>query len=63
MILKIKAILGSIRFWQVVIATTLFGLTQSSVITNDVAVLIANVIAGVFGFSVAIGTIDKFGTK
>ena len=55
MIEKIKALLGSIRFWQLVCGTIVVILGQSGVISADTA----NTIAALFGLSVTIGTIDK----
>ena len=52
---KIKAILGSIRFWQIVVAAVLLYLGEVGVIGLEVA----KTIAGVLGVSVTVGTVDK----
>ena len=59
MLAKIKAILKSIRFWEVVVATVLFALIEGGIIDNETAVLIARIIATTLGISVTIGTVDK----
>ena len=59
MLNKIKAILGSIRFWEVVVTVVLSSLVATEVITNDIAVAIAGIIATIFGVSVVIGTVDR----
>lgn len=55
MIEKIKAILGSIRFWQLVIGALIVILGKEGVISQA----IADAIAGILGISVTIGTVDK----
>ena len=53
---KIKELLSSRRFWQLTIATILLVLGSYQVIPKEVA----EMIAGLFGVSVAVGTIDRF---
>jgi hypothetical protein len=55
MIKKINDLLGSIRFWQTLIAIVLLCLASYEIIPNN----LANAIAGLLGISVAIGTADK----
>ncbi len=59
MLAKIKSILSSIRFWEVVIATLLFALIEGGIIGSESAVLIARIVATTLGISVTIGTVDK----
>lgn len=60
---KIKSILNSIRFQQVVIVAVLFALVSEGVIENETSVVIANLIASILGISVIVGTIDKAATS
>ena len=53
---KIKSLLGSIRFWQLVIAAILLILRGYGIIPPEVA----DTVAGLLGISTAVGTIDKF---
>jgi hypothetical protein len=55
MISKITSILGSVRFWQLLIGALLLILASYGIIPQE----IANVIAGLLGVSVTIGTVDK----
>jgi len=57
MLKKIKEILSSVRFWQVVIASVVYYLGVVGIIPST----IADAITAVLGVSVSIGTIDKFG--
>ena len=63
MIKKIKNILGSVRFWQVLIGATLYILVGEGVIENNTAVAIVEIIYTTLGISVTIGTVDKVFTK
>ena len=56
---KIKSILGSVRFWQLVIAAIVVILGQNDVISVE----LANTIAKVLGVSITIGTLDSVATK
>jgi hypothetical protein len=60
MIQKITAILGSIRFWEIVCALILALLIQTKVIDNETAITIVQSIIALLGVSVTIGTVDKF---
>lgn len=52
---KIKLILSSIRFWQVVVGAVVYALGQEGVI----ALAVAQTITTILGVSVTIGTVDK----
>lgn len=54
---KIKEIIGSVRFWQVVTASAVVYLSQIGYVDANTA----NMIAGILGVSVTIATVDKFG--
>ncbi len=56
MIDKVIKILGSVRFWQLLIGALLVILGSYGVIPVE----LANIIAGALGISVTIGTVDKF---
>jgi hypothetical protein len=55
MLKKIQNLLSSIRFWQLVAGLVLIILGYYAVIPQE----LANMIAGFFGISIGIGTIDK----
>jgi len=57
MLEKIKSILGSIRFWQVVGAFVVYLLGQYGFLPAELVVAIS----GILGVSVTVGTIDKLG--
>jgi len=59
MIDKIKLLLSSIRFWQLLIASVIVILGQEGVISPE----IANTIAGLLGASTLIGTVDKLAKR
>jgi hypothetical protein len=59
MIEKIKNLVSSIRFWQLVIGAIIVILGQEGVISPE----IANTIAGLLGVSVTLGTVDKLAKK
>lgn len=59
MINKIKAILGSIRFWHLVAIAALQVLVGVGVIDGATSELIVKAIQGVLGGSVVIGTLDS----
>ena len=59
MIEKIKNIVSSIRFYEIVVATTLIVLSHYGIVPE----ILANAIASVLGISVAINTVDRFGEK
>ena len=59
MIEKIKNILGSVRFWQVLIAIVLLSLASYGLIPEE----LAKAIATLLGISVTIGTIDRSSEK
>lgn len=52
---KIGELLSSRRFWQLVVATILLVLGSYEIIPKEVA----EILAGLFGVSVAVGTVDK----
>lgn len=56
MINKIKSILGSVRFWQVLVAFVAMYLGDAGFISTELATTIATFL----GVSVTIGTVDKF---
>lgn len=53
---KIINILGSVRFWQVLIAFVVLYIGDA----GGMSVALSEAIAGMLGVSVGIGTIDKF---
>lgn len=59
MIDKVKNLLSSIRFWQLFVGLVLIILGYYQVIPQE----LANIIAGFFGITVGVGTIDKIGKK
>ena len=59
MITKIKAILKSVRFYEVVVAVVLYTLVAEGAITNETSVAIVQGIYAVLGISVGIETTDK----
>ena len=63
MIAKIKAILSSVRFYEVVIGVVLYTLVAEGAITSDTGVAIVTGIYSVLGISVGIETADKLFTK
>lgn len=63
MIAKIKAILSSVRFYEVVVGVVLYTLVAEGAITSDTGVAIATGICSVLGISVGIETADKLFTK
>ena len=63
MIAKIKAILKSVRFYEVVIGVILYTLVAEGAITNETSVAIVTGIYSVLGISVGIETADKLFTK
>ena len=58
MLKKLYGILGSIRFYQVLIGAVVIYLGYDGVISMD----LAEVIAGLFGVSVVIRTVDRLGS-
>ena len=58
MISKIKNILSSVRFWEVLVGVVLYILVAEGAITNDSAVAVVQGIYTVLGISVTIGTVD-----
>ena len=62
MFTKVKSILGSVRFWQIVVVAVLQALIEMGVMAGD-GVAIANAVSGLLGVSVTIGTVDSFATR
>ena len=56
---KIKEVLGSIRFWQLVIGAIVLILADYGFIPTD----LAGVIASFLGISVTVRTLDRIGSK
>jgi hypothetical protein len=56
MLKKLGELLSSRRFWQLVVATIILVLGSYQIIPKDVA----EIVAGLFGVSVTVGTIDRF---
>jgi hypothetical protein len=56
---KILTILGSVRFQQLAVAIILLILAFYKVIPQE----LANLLAGLFGVSITIGTVDKVADK
>jgi len=56
---KVKKLLGSIRFQQLVIGVILIALGYYNVIP----MALANIIAGALGISIGVGTLDKVAEK
>lgn len=57
------AFLGSVRFWKMSIAVTLFVLVQNGIIDGAGAEAVAEAIMAVFGISVGVRTVDRFSEK
>lgn len=56
---KVSGVLGSPRFWMVVIASVAFGLMEAGLIDASVA----KALIAAFGGAAGVGTIDRLGTK
>jgi len=56
---KIVNILKSIRFWQMLIAVVVYVLAQNGAFPPG----LADIVCGILGISVTIGTIDRFSEK
>ena len=63
MINKIKSILSSVRFWQVVLIALFQGLLDLSIIDNATFEAIARLLQSVLGASVLIGSADSVALK
>jgi len=63
MVSKIGNILGSIRFWQVVVLSVLQTLVTLGTIDGETAVAVTNAVSAILGASVGIGTLDSVATK
>ena len=60
---KVLAVLGSIRFWQIILIAIVEGLIAVGVVDGAGAERIARIIELVLGSSVTLGTIDSAATK
>lgn len=56
---KIKEILSSIRFQQMLVIAVLQSLVVFNVISGDQSIQLINIISTLFGASVVLGTVDK----
>jgi hypothetical protein len=56
MISKLKAILGSVRFWIAIIGTVIFYLGSAGIISKE----LADAILSLLGVSIVVRTVDKF---
>ena len=56
---KLKAVFSSIRFWQLLIAAVVIILADYGIIPVE----LANIVAGFFGISIAVRTLDKVGAN
>lgn len=56
---KIGEILGSLRFWQLVVIGAIFALVDIGIIDGATAEAVAQAITLVLGGSVTIGTLDS----
>lgn len=60
---KINAIMGSVRFWQLVVIGVIQALVGIGAIDGATGEAVANAITLVLAGSVGIGTIDSMATK
>lgn len=59
--LKYLYFLKSTRFWQVVVTAILISLMEYGVIDSTAGQAIASIFSSIFGLSVVIRTVDRFG--